>query len=213
MIIRYQGHAFFMLELENGTTIAMDPYDELYRYPQRRLPADAVTMSHHHYDHDGIGAIINSFIAIDTAGVHKLPGCTITGIPTCHDHHQGAHRGANTFFVVEAEGLRIGHAGDLGHLLTSEQIRQIGKLDILLLPVGGKYTIDAGEAVEVWKQLAPTVCIPMHYRTGYNEDMPVATVHDFLQCANAEYLTMPLLRAAAGDMDQRPSVVVLEIED
>lgn len=214
MIIRYLGHAFFTLTLENGTVIAMDPYDELYQYPQRRIPADIVTMSHHHYDHDGIAAITTECQTFDTAGVHVLhaQGVTITGIPTFHDHHQGEHRGNNLFFVVEAEGLRIGHAGDLGHLPTPEQLKKIGKLDILLLPVGGKYTVDAKEAVQVWQMIQPTVCIPMHYRTQYNPDMPVTTVQDFLTAAASETSTMPLMRATAGDMSERTPVVVLEIE-
>ena len=91
MIIRYLGHAFFTLTMENGTVIAMDPYDELYQYPQRRIPADIVTMSHHHYDHDGIQAITSESKRIHTAGVHNFhgQGIVITGIPTFHDHHQG----------------------------------------------------------------------------------------------------------------------------
>jgi len=215
MIIRYLGHAFFTLTLENGTVIAMDPYDELYQYPRRRILADVVTMSHHHYDHDGIAAITTECRSIDTAGIQNLHalGAIITGIPTCHDHHQGAHRGNNLFFVVEAEGLRIGHAGDLGHLPTAEQLKAIGKLDILLLPVGGKYTVDAQEAVEVIQMLRPTVCIPMHYRTQYNPDMPVTSLEDFLMVAKSEVTTMPLMRATAGDMSERTPVVVLEIQN
>ena len=213
MIIRYQGHAFFTLELENGTVIAMDPYDEFYQYPRRRLPADVVTMSHSHHDHNGVASITGSYQAVTDAGVHRLPQCAVTGIETCHDHHQGAHRGKNVFFVVEAEGLRIGHAGDLGHLLTEEQIAAVGKLDVLLLPVGGYYTINADEAVAVWKQLAPKVCIPMHYRTRYDLEMRVTGVEDFLKAANAETITMPLMRAAAGDMSQRTPVVVLDIAE
>ncbi len=213
MIIRYLGHAFFTLTLENGTVIAMDPYDELYNYPTRRIAADVVTMSHHHYDHDGVAAITSEHCSIDTAGVHALSGCgaSVAGIPTFHDHHQGSRRGNNMFFVVEAEGLRIGHAGDLGHLPTDEQIKTIGKLDVLLLPVGGKYTVDAQEAVQVLEKLAPTVCIPMHYRTEYNPDMPITTVEPFLAAANKESLRMPLMRATAGDMSQRTPLVVLEI--
>ena len=212
MIIRYQGHAFFTIALENGTVIAMDPYDGFYQYPCRRLPADVVTMSHHHHDHDGIAAITGEYLAVDTVGLHRLKGLTITGIGTCHDHHQGTRRGQNLFFVLEAEGLRIGHAGDLGHLLTEDQIKAIGKLDVLLLPVGGTYTIDANEAVSVWKQLAPKVCIPMHYRTSYNPDMPVTTLEDFLKAAGTEALTVPLLRLTAGDMSQRPALIAMEIE-
>ncbi len=214
MIIRYQGHAFFTLTLENGTVIAMDPYDELYSYPRRKVAADIVTMSHHHYDHDGVGAIEGQYAPVDASGVHRFSaqGVTITGIATCHDHHEGAHRGGNLFFVVEAEGLRIGHAGDLGHLPSAEQLRQIGKLDILLLPVGGKYTINAQEAVEVMQMIAPTVCIPMHYRTRYNPDMPVTGVEDFLTAAGLETATMPLMRATAGDMSERTPIVVLDIQ-
>ncbi len=212
MIIRYFGHAFFTLTLETGTTIAMDPYDELYQYPTRRIAADVVTMSHHHYDHDGIKAITGEHKAVDTAGVHAMGDCLIKGVATWHDHHQGTHRGQNVFFVVEAEGLRIGHAGDLGHALTDEQLQQIGRLDILLLPVGGKYTVDAKEAELVRSQLKPTVCIPMHYRTEYNPEMPVTTVEAFLNAAGEATTEMPLMRATAGDMSQRNPVVVLEIE-
>lgn len=214
MIIRYQGHAFFTLTLENGTVIAMDPYDEFYGYPRRKLSADIVTMSHHHYDHDGVGAIEGDYTAVDTAGTHRFSaqGVTITGIPTCHDHHQGAHRGQNVFFVVEAEGLRIGHAGDLGHLPTAEQLKQIGRLDILLLPVGGTYTVDAGEAVQTMQLISPTVCIPMHYRTQYNPEMRVTPLEDFLKAAALETVTMPLMRATAGDMSERTPIVVLDIQ-
>ena len=213
MIIRYLGHAFFTLTLENGTTIAMDPYGEFYQYPQRKVAADIVTMSHHHYDHDGVVAIITEYRSVDTAGAHALHGVNITGIPTFHDHHQGAHRGNNLFFVVEAEGLRIGHAGDLGHLPTQEQLNAIGKLDILLLPVGGTYTVDAHEAMQVWQMIQPKVCIPMHYRTKFNPDMKVTGLEDFLQAAGSETTTIPLMRATAGDMSERTPLVVLEIEE
>ena len=213
MIIRYLGNAFFTLTLENGTIIAMDPYGEFYQYPQRKIAADIVTMSHHHYDHDGIASITTDSRSVDTAGNHAFhaQGVTITGIPAFHDHHQGAHRGNNLFFVVEAEGLRIGHAGDLGHLPTEEQLKKIGKLDVLLLPVGGTYTVDAQEAVQVWQMIQPKVCIPMHYRTKFNPDMKVTGLDAFLQVADSEATTMPLMRATAGDMSERTPLIVLEI--
>jgi len=212
MIIRYQGHAFFTLTLENGTVIAMDPYDAFYQYPRRKLTADVVTMSHQHHDHNGTGAIVGEYKAVETTGVHRLGYCTITGIDTWHDHHQGSRRGKNIFFVIEAEGLRIGHAGDLGHLLSEEKVKAIGKLDILLLPVGGTYTVDKDEAKAVWQQLKPAVCIPMHYRTEYDPEMPVTTLEDFLATVNKEHISLPVMRATAGDMSQRPPIVVMEIE-
>ena len=137
-------------------------------------------------------------------------------MPTFHDGQGGAQRGKNTFFVVEAEGMRIGHAGDLGHLPTRAQVAQIGRLDLLLLPVGGYYTIDAAQALEVRKLLQPTVMVPMHYRTQYDpiriSIMNIAPLADFLALCGAEDTQMPLLRVAKADIGQRPPVVTLAVQ-
>ncbi len=213
MIIRYLGHAFFTLTLENGQVIAMDPYDEFYGYPRRKVAADVCTVSHQHYDHNGVAALTGDVHCIDAAGTYRVAdGITITGIPTYHDHHQGQRRGDNLFFVIEAEGLRIGHAGDLGHLPDSRLLKAIGKLDILLLPVGGTYTIDAAEAARTMLMIAPTVCIPMHYRTQYNPDMPVTPLKAFLEQTDGDTTTMPLMRATKGDMSERTPIVLMEIQ-
>lgn len=148
MILKYYGHSFFTLTLENGSVIAFDPYGTLYEYPRRLLRADVCLISHHHYDHDGLSCLEAGAEVIDTPGEHKLAcGASVVGVPTFHDGQGGALRGKNTFFIVEAEGLRVGHAGDLGHLPTRAQAAQIGRLDLLMLPVGGYYTIDAAQAM------------------------------------------------------------------
>ena len=213
MILKYYGHSFFSLTLENGSVIAFDPYGTFYEYPRRLLRADVCLISHHHYDHDGLSCLEPGAQVIDAPGAHELAcGASVLGVPTFHDGQGGAQRGKNTFFIVEAEALRVGHAGDLGHLPTRAQIVQIGRLDLLLLPVGGYYTIDAAQAMEVRGLLRPAVTVPMHYRTRYDPEMNIAPLEDFLSLCGAEDAQMPLLRAVKAEMTERPPVVTLAIQ-
>lgn len=213
MILRYLGHAFFKMTLDNGTVIAFDPYGSFYDFPKRSIKADVCLVSHHHHDHDGMECILDGAQVIDTAGTHRVNGAVITGISTWHDDKQGALRGPNTFYVVEAEGLRIGHAGDLGHVPDAKQLKQIGRLDVLMLPVGGYYTIDSPTALEVCRLLQPTTVIPMHYRTKYDEGMPTTDLNTFLSLLKAEDTQMPLVRITKADVLERPQVITLAIED
>ena len=212
MILRYYGHAFWTAELENGCVIAFDPYGTFYDFPERSVKADYCLISHHHHDHDGLSSLQPGAQVIDTPGVHKLEnGVVVRGIATFHDEVQGAKRGPNTFFVLEAEGMHIGHAGDLGHIPDAGQRSKIGHLDVAMLPVGGYYTIDGAEALDVCRLLNPTVMLPMHYRTKYDEEMPTADLKTFLQLAKAEDQQMPLLRVVKGDVHLRPEIVTLRI--
>lgn len=212
MIIRYMGHAFFVMTLKSGTTIAVDPYGDFYDFPKRKVQADICLMSHHHHDHDGVQCLQDGAQLIDATGVSRVKDVKITGVPTWHDEVQGQKRGPNTFWVIEAEGLRIGHAGDLGHVPNAEQVKQIGRLDVLMLPVGGFYTIDAPTALEVCRLLQPVTMIPMHYRTRYDEDMPISTLQDFLTLAKAGDAQMPLVRIVKEDVLERPQVITLAIQ-
>jgi len=213
MIIKYLGHAFFTLSLENGTVIAIDPYGSFYDFPKRSIAADVCLVSHHHHDHDGMESLKPGAAVIDTAGTHRVEGAVVTAVPTWHDEKKGALRGSNLFYVIEAEGMRIGHAGDLGHVPDEKQLRQIGRLDVLLLPVGGYYTIDAETALEVCRLLQPVTMIPMHYRTKYDEEMPTATLQDFLRLAKAEDTQMPLVRITKADVLERPQVITMAIQE
>ncbi|MBR6570925.1 MAG: MBL fold metallo-hydrolase [Clostridia bacterium] len=214
MILRYLGHAFFTVTLESGKVIAFDPYGSFYDYPKRNVKADVCLVSHHHHDHDGMECIQPGSQVIDTAGEHKLgDGVCVRSVSTWHDEVQGAKRGPNLIHILEAEGLRIAHAGDLGHLPDAQQIKKIGKIDVLLVPVGGYYTIDAETAQQLCRTLQPACAIPMHYRTCFDPDMPVAAVQDFLALTKAEDTQMPLIRLAKADMLERPSVVTLAIQE
>lgn len=213
MILTYYGHSFFTMALENGSVMAVDPYGSFYGYPKRAVRADVCLVTHHHHDHDGLSSLLPGAMVIDTPGRHAAEcGASVLGVPTWHDEQAGALRGANTFFVVEAEGLRIGHAGDLGHVLTRRQAEQIGRLDLLLLPVGGYYTIDAAQAAEVCRLLKPAVTIPMHYKTEYDPDMPITPLEDFLTLVDAQDTQLPLLRAVKAEMTERPPVLTLRIQ-
>lgn len=125
-------------------------------------------------------------------------GCGGTHFPRMD--RAGALRGKNTFFIVEAEGLRVGHAGDLGHLPTRAQAAADRTAGLLMLPVGGYYTIDAEQAMEVRRLLQPTVTVPMHYRHAVRPEMKIAPLADFLALSGAEDTQMPLLRAVNADM-------------
>ncbi|MCI6377283.1 MAG: MBL fold metallo-hydrolase [Clostridiales bacterium] len=213
MILKYMGHSFFTLTLADGTRIALDPYGAFYQYPRRRLDADICLISHHHHDHDGVECINAGAEVIDRPGVHQpARGLRIVGVPTWHDGQGGTLRGPNIFYVLEAEGLRVGHAGDLGHVPDLPTQKRIGHLDVLMLPVGGYYTIDAAAAYATQQALRPTVTVPMHYRTPYDEEMPIAPVEAFLHLAGAKDEQLPILRFTSADIHLRPQVVTLAVE-
>lgn len=212
MLLQYLGHAFFRMETESGTVITADPYGEFYSFPKRSVAADVCTISHHHHDHDGLSCITGAPFVIDKPGKYRpADDVRLTAIPTWHDGEKGALRGDNLIFVYEIEGLRIVHCGDLGHVPDASQVKAIGKPHVLLLPVGGYYTIDAKQALATMELLKPMVTIPMHYRTQFNEEMPIQPVDDFLALADAKNEHCPLLRLTVDDMNQRPRVMVMDI--
>jgi len=169
MKIKWFGQSCFRLTAEIGIKIVMDPYANVigyllgYKLPE--IDANIVTTSHDHSDHNNVGAIKGKFVHIQDAGTFSLEGIDIKGVQTFHDNVSGAKRGKNIIYLFRIDGLNVCHCGDLGHRLSLEQIDEIGKVDILFLPIGGGATLDASGAVEVMKQLNPTVVIPMHYRT------------------------------------------------
>ncbi len=212
MILKYFGHSFFTITLESGTVIALDPYGDFYGYPKREIVADVCLISHHHHDHDGMSSLAPGARVIDTAGLHRLDDFSVTSVSAWHDARHGELRGPNLIHVVEAEGLRVAHAGDLGHLPDAAQLKQMGRVDVLLLPVGGYYTIDAETALEACRLIKPVTMIPMHYRTAFNEEMPIAPLDTFLRLAGAEDTQLPLARVAKADVRQRPPGLTMAIQ-
>lgn len=213
MLLTCLGHAKFLIELNSGLRIVTDPFDAACGYPLTETQADVVLVSHGHHDHSAVETISGNPRIIREAGTYTLEsGVTVTAIPAFHDEVQGAKRGSTLLFLLEAEGLRIAHLGDLGHLLTAEQRKALAPVDVLMLPVGGFYTIDAATAQEVAESLRARIIVPMHYRTKWNADWPIAPLEDFIRLYQKVPPAMPLLRVTAEDLPCQPHIAVLEAQ-
>lgn len=212
MLITYHGHSEFLLETEDGIRILIDPFAPDVPWPYHEVQADLVTCSHAHFDHAHLDKVQGKPIVLREAGSHEpLPGVLAAGYPSFHDDEGGAKRGSNLIFVFEAEGLHIAHMGDLGALPEQDVLNALQGLDILLIPVGGTYTLDAQQAADLVKTLAPRVTIPMHYRKGEHGFSNIGTAEDFLQLfPGQEPSRQPLLRIAKEDIGEAPALVALE---
>ncbi len=165
MQITWYGHSCFLLTAEDAPRVLTDPCDPETGYQLHDIDADVVTVSHGHHDHDCVSVVKGMPVIIRLAGERRFENLNITGIPTWHDETQGSERGGNLLFLFEMGGLRLLHLGDLGHALSADDIRAIGRVDVLLTPIGGRYTIDARAARQVFDTIDPHVLIPMHYKT------------------------------------------------
>lgn len=164
MKIRYLGHASFQLIESTGTTVVTDPYSDSVGVTMPKVSADAVTVSHHHYDHDSVAKIGGKPIVIDKEGSYDLPGVEINSIISYHDNNGGKDRGENIIFKFSMDGIEICHLGDIGEDCSTELIEALLPVNVLLIPVGGTYTIDAEQAKEYVDRIMPDIVIPMHYR-------------------------------------------------
>ena len=180
MKLKWYGHSCFSLTFADGTTLITDPFDDTTGYPLCTARADAVLSSHDHFDHNHIASISGSPTMINTPGMHELNGIKITGTAAFHDPEEGKLRGKNVIFAVEAEGLKLVHLGDLGHDLDDDQIEELGKLDAVLLPIGGTYTLNCQQASDLADRLQVKTVIPMHYRRGDMGFEVLQTLQEFL---------------------------------
>jgi len=182
MKVKWLGHASFLLTSDDGTRVVIDPYGpvEGLNYDPINETAEIVTVSHGHGDHNNVAAVKGNPEVVEGAGVKLARGIEFTGISTSHDTTQGSERGANTIFCFALDGVMVCHLGDLGHRLSDADVAQIGKVDVLLTPVGGHFTIDAAVATETCNALKPRVVVPMHFRTDKCA-YPIADVEPFLE--------------------------------
>lgn len=178
MKIQYLGHSCFVLTESTGTTVVTDPYGKIgFSVPAVR--ADVVTVSHQHYDHNNVAAVEGHPLIIDKEGFYTFDGVEVTGIRSFHDDEGGAVRGENIIFKFRMDGLDVCHLGDIGESCTAELLEQILPIDILLIPVGGKYTIDGEQAREYVDRIMPSIVIPMHYKTK-DLNMDIEKPDDFV---------------------------------
>jgi L-ascorbate metabolism protein UlaG (beta-lactamase superfamily) len=165
MEITYIGHSSFKIKGKDVSLI-IDPYDPKIGYKYPKQDCDILLVSHQHFDHNYVQGVSDYKILIDKPGEYEVSGVFINGIQTFHDNTQGSERGNNTIFLLTIDGFNVLHLGDLGHELSKEQMERIGQVDVLLIPIGGKYTIDSEVASKVISSIEPGYVIPMHYQTA-----------------------------------------------
>lgn len=210
MKIKYLAHAAFLITSEKGAKIVTDPYETSPGLKHAAIveTADIVTVSHEHGDHNNVAAVKGN-PKIVKAGA-EVRDIKFKAVATAHDDKGGGQRGKNTVFCFEVDGINVCHAGDLGHMLTAAQVNDIGKVDVLMIPVGGFFTIDAATATKVVEQLKPKIVIPMHYKTD-KLNFPIAGVEDFLK--DKSNVTRPSeseIELKAGKLPDAAKIIVLK---
>jgi len=223
--LTWYGQSCFLLVSPKGTRVLVDPIPEKIGYTlPSPIPVDLVTISHEHFDHTNLALATGSFRVLrgltedqkdwqkhDT----KVKDVRVRNVGVYHDQQKGALRGLNSIFVFETAGLRIVHLGDLGHLLEPEHLKKIGKADVVMVPTGGFYTIDAKQAHEVIGQLKPRyLIVPMHYRTDVLTIKELAVLDAFLTLEDpvtkhVERVDGNSYQIDTANLPKEPKIVVL----
>lgn len=208
MEITWLGHSCFKLKGKQATVIT-DPFSPETGYTLGKVSAEIVTVSHPHKGHSYIRGIGGEPRILKGPGEYESGGVLTLGVHTYHDNEKGVIRGKNTAFVIDIDDIMICHLGDLGHVLTAEQVAEIDGVDVLLIPVGGISTIDAIQAAQIVRQLEPKIVIPMHYGTDAIK-RGLETVDRFLkEMGVKEAIPQPKLIVNKNSLPLTMQVVVL----
>jgi L-ascorbate metabolism protein UlaG (beta-lactamase superfamily) len=209
MEISWLGHSCFRLKGSQATVIT-DPCPPDLGYKLGKLTANIVTVSHQHPGHSYVEGVGGGPKVVKGPGEYEISGVLIMGIATFHDGEKGAVRGKNTAYHMEIDEIAVCHLGDLGHVLTSEQVEELDNVDVLLLPVGGVSTINAPLAAEVVRQLEPKVVIPMHYKTPVLK-RELESVERFLKEIGAKDVApQPKLSVTKSNLPETTQVFLLD---
>lgn len=217
MEISYIGHSCFKVKGKNATLV-FDPYNpEKFGAKLPKLEADIVLTSHDHFDHNFIEGVRGSeegkepFI-ISGPGEYDVKGVHVEGFKTFHDEKEGAERGLNTIYYVEIDGFFLLHLGDLGHELSKDILEEFGNVDVLMVPVGGFYTIDHEKAVDIISEIEPSFVIPMHYAGKGGKDLKIVGVDKFISEWGSEVVKKDskLKLSSKSDLPEETQVVVLD---
>ncbi|MDP3990996.1 MAG: MBL fold metallo-hydrolase [Candidatus Nealsonbacteria bacterium] len=215
MHIIWHGQSFFQIQLSQSkgeqTTLAIDPFDETIGLKPPSFAADVLLISHNHADHNNKKAIKGEPFLIEGPGEYEIKEIFIQGILCFHDNVQGKERGQSTIYIIEAEDMRLCHLGDIGQKeLSPEQLEKIGDIDILMIPVGGVYTVDGKEANHIISQLEPKIIIPMHYHLPKSKSK-LEGVEKFLkETGRKSVVPQPKLLVKSKDLSEETKIVVLQ---
>lgn len=211
MELTWLGHACFRLRGKE-VTIITDPFGPQLGYTLGRVNAQIVTVSHDHPGHNNVAAVGGEPHVIRGPGEYEVQDVLITAVASYHDDERGKRLGRNTIYALHIDDISVCHLGDLGHVLTNGQREEIGDVDVLLVPVGGKNTINAAQAVEVISQLEPRIIIPMHYATAATEGKVegLDPVEKFCREMGVEVVDpQPKLAVTRGTLPSEPQVTTL----
>ena len=214
MHIIWHGQSFFQIQTSlikgEQTTLAVDPFDETAGLKVPLVAADILLITHDHADHNNKKAIKGSPFLIEGPGEYEVKEIFVQGIPSFHDEEEGKKRGPNTIYTIDAEEMRLCHLGDFGQKeLTEDQLEQIGDIDVLMIPVGGEFTIDAKGAAHVISQIEPKIVIPMHYALPKLK-VKLDEVEKFLkEIGKKSVVPQPKLLIKKKDLPPETQVVVL----
>jgi L-ascorbate metabolism protein UlaG (beta-lactamase superfamily) len=214
MDIKYLGHSSFFIKGKQAKLVT-DPYDpRILEMKFPKVEADIITVSHQHDDHNQTKLVDGSPLIIDWPGQYERKGMRVYGFQSYHDNKQGSERGENIIFKIE-DDLTVLHCGDLGYMPDGKLLDEIGDVDILMIPVGGYYTIDAAQAAEIIKKIEPAIVIPMHYRTSKTIEGPVsklATIDEFLHKMGVEKIEpVNKLTVKKEDLEEEMKVIVMTV--
>jgi len=213
--ITWHGHSCFSVVDSVSRTVTIDPFDATVGYGVLKLRADALLITHRHFDHDNRSAVRTRAAVLDlvesTGTATVASGLVVTGIASAHDAEQGQVNGSNTFYLFQMGGLRCLHLGDLGQgKLTEFQLKMIGAVDVLFIPVGGVTTINAKQARKIVDLLRPGVVFPMHYGDQrFFRLEPVETFAKLFPAEQLRWLDSSTVRVRFSDLTDRPIVYIL----
>ncbi len=210
--VRWHGHACF--ELTDDVTLVTDPHDgSSIGIQPPSVRADVVLVSHDHYDHNKVKAVKKDTTTVVREGGKTVEDIQILSWQAHHDREEGAKRGVITIFRFVIDGLTFCHLGDLGHPIDDELAEQIGDVDVLFIPVGGVFTIDGEEALNVCRTIKPRVVIPMHYKVG-GLSLPVERIDPFLDAARPDYMIRHVaneIEVDKSDLPDEPEIWVFTL--
>jgi len=215
MKITWHGQSCFKLLVKSNNgdkiTILVDPFDKETGLTPPRGSADIVLITHDHHDHNNLKIVSGTPFVINGPGEYDVKGVSIKGIHSYHDNSKGSENGINTIYVIEAEDMKVCHLGDLGQKeLADMQLDKMGEIDILMVPIGGTWTLDGEGAVKVINQIEPSVAIPMHYKIP-GIDIKLDKVDDFLKEIGLTPETVEEYNVKKLDLGEDMKVVVMKL--
>ena len=213
MEITYIGHSCFKIKGKE-ISIVIDPYDSKIGYKLPKLEADLLLTTHDHFDHHNIAGVSGYKLLIDGPGEYEVNGAFIYGISTYHDDKKGGERGTQTMYLIDIDGFTLMHLGDLGHELSTDTLEKVAKVDVLMIPIGGVFTINAEKAAQVISSLEPGIVLPMHYKTddlvGFDDLQGVDKFMDEMGVENNVIKEEKLKISSASDVPEDTEVVILK---